>query len=271
MRFLKKIIKKTFRNSFNIIEWVVHTPHSILWHFSPYRGDISYGAQLKVRDNQKAVLVNKGKLADIYNPGEYELTSQCMPILSTLKGWNYDFNSQFKIDVYFVNTKHFMNMEWITSNPIMLNDPEFGPIRISAYGSYCFRVNDNPIVFIRNVAGKGANFTTESITEQLRQFIIKKFTTYLAKSKISAHDLSGNLTDFSTELTKALKKDFIGFGIELTNFVVEKVTFPESVEAVLNKDTNRVMIGNMATYTLMQFEESLKKAAYSPIIGGSNN
>ncbi len=269
MSLFRKIKQKAFSEFIDIIEWTDDTADTMVWRFPRHQAEIKNGAQLTVRETQVAVLVNEGQFADVYKPGRYELTTSNMPILTTLKGWKYGFNSPFKVDVYFVNTKQFLNLRWGTSNPIMMRDAEFGPIRMRAFGSYCFRVQEDPILFIRNVVGTDGNFTTESVTEQLRNFVITKFTDYLAESKIAALDLAANLNEFSSELTIALKEDFSDYGIELTKFLVENISLPEAVEEALDKRTSMGVIGNMTTYTQMQFADSLKDAANNPAGGGN--
>lgn len=269
MSLFNKIKEKAFNEFIDIIEWTDSTSDTMIWRFPRYQAEIKNGAQLTVRETQIAVLVNEGQFADIYQPGRYQLTTNNMPILSTLKGWKYGFNSPFKVDVYFVNTKQFLNLRWGTANPIMMRDPEFGPIRIRAFGSYCFRVEPDPTKFIRNVAGTDGNFTTESVTEQLRNFVITKFTDYLGESKVAALDLAANLNEFSDELTIALKSNFAEYGIELTKFLIENISLPEAVEQALDKRTSMGVIGNMATYTQMQFADSLEAAANNPAGGGN--
>ena len=259
MGIFKKIKQVLFDEFVEIIEWIVHTPETIIWRYSHAHANIKNGAQLIVRKEQVAVLINKGQIADVYEPGRYDLTTVNMPILSTLKGWNYDFSSPFKMDIYFVNTKEFLNFRWDTENPIMVCIPEFGPIRLRALGSYCFRVQDDPIVFIRKVAGTDGHFTTDSITEQLRKFVIAKFTDFLTESNIAAFKLATNLNELSNEATIALKDDFADYGIELTKFLVEKVSLPEAVEAALDYHSSKRVVGKMATYTQMHFTDSLKK------------
>ena len=269
MSIFKKIKQKAFSEFIDIIEWTDNSTDTMIWRFPRYQAEIKNGAQLTVRETQIAVLVNEGKFADVYQPGRYELNTSNMPILTTLKGWKYGFNSPFKVDVYFVNTKQFLNLRWGTANPIMMRDPEFGPIRMRAFGSYCFRVQPDPIKFIRNVAGTDGNFTTETITEQLRNFVITKFTDYLAESKIAALDLAANLNEFSSELSIELKDDFSDYGIQLTKFLIENISLPEAVEEALDKRTSMGVIGNMTTYTQMQFADSLKDAANNPTGGGN--
>ena len=260
------LFKKLFNEFIDIIEWTDDTSDTIIWRFPRYQSEIKNGAQLTVRETQIAVLVNEGQIADIYQPGRYELVTQNMPILTTLKGWKYGFNSPFKVDVYFINTKQFLNIKWGTANPIMLRDAEFGPIRLRAFGSYCFRIDPDPTKFIKNVAGTDGNFTTEGISDQLRNFIITKFTDYLAESKVAALDLASNLNEFSDALEASLKNDFASYGIELTKFLVENISLPEAVSEALDRRTSMGIIGNMGTYTQMQFADSLKEGAQN---GGS--
>jgi membrane protease subunit (stomatin/prohibitin family) len=264
MGLFGKIKEKAFNEFIDIIEWLDDTPDTIIWRFPRYRNEIKNGAQLTVRETQVAVLVDQGRFADIYRPGRYELTTANMPVLSTLKGWKYGFNSPFKVEVYFVNTKQFLNLKWGTKNPIMLRDPEFGSVRMRAFGTYCFKVNSDPAEFIKNVAGTDGIFTTEGIREQLRNFIITKFTDYLGESKIAALDIASNLNEFSTALQNSLHADFEELGIDITKFLVENVSLPEEVEQALDKRTSMGIIGDMGKYTQFQFADSLKAGAENP-------
>lgn len=269
MALFKKIGEKLMNEFIDIIEWLDDSGDTVIWRFPRYQNEIKNGAQLTVRESQVAVLVNEGQFADIYQPGRYALTTANMPILSTLKGWKYGFNSPFKVEVYFVNTKQFLNLKWGTANPIMMRDPEFGPIRMRAFGSYCFRVNAaDPTKFIKNVAGTDGHFTTDEINEQLRNFVITKFTDYLAESKIAALDLASNLNEFSTALTQGLQPDFNDYGIELTKFLIENISLPEAVEEALDRRTSMGIVGDMGKYTQFQFADSLKAGAMNPQ-GGS--
>lgn len=266
MSLFGAIKEKVFKEFIDIIEWTDSSSDTMVWRFPRYQAEIKNGAQLTVRETQLAVLVNEGQFADVFQPGRYELTTQNMPILTTLKGWKYGFNSPFKVDVYFVNTKEFLNQRWGTSNPIMMRDPEFGPIRLRAFGSFNIRIQSDPIPFIRKVLGTNEHFTTEGIREQLRNFVITKFSDYLGESKIAALDLAANLNEFSQSLFEKLCTDFADYGLDLTKFLIENISLPESVEQALDRRTSMGVIGNMNAYTQMQFANSLEKGA---VHGGS--
>ena len=269
MGLFNKIKEKALNEFIDIVEWLDDTPDTIIWRFPRYQNEIKNGAQLIVRESQIAVMVDQGQFADIFQPGRYELTTANMPILSTLKGWKYGFNSPFKAEVYFVNTKQFINLKWGTKNPIMLRDPEFGPIRMRAFGTYCFKISSDPTKFIKNVAGTDGSFTTEGIQEQLRNFIITKFTDHLGESKIAALDIASNLNEFSAALQQSLDVDFEELGVDITKFLVENISLPEEVEKALDKRTSMGIIGDMGKYTQFQFADALKAGAENPAGGGS--
>lgn len=258
MNLLKKLKQKAFKRSVDLVEWVVHTPKCTLWRLSPYFAYLKYGALLRVRKEQMAILMSNGKFADVYKPGEYKLTYQSMPILAKMKGWTHSFNAPFKADVYFINTKHFEDMSWSTSSPILIDDSMFGPIYITAYGSYSFRVGNNPKVYIMNVVGNNKYFTTNEVIEQLRKFVVSMFTDYLMELNIGAQELKTQLNEFSNDFTNAMQEDFSDYGIELTQFEIKKVTLPQAVEAALSKELSMRSVDNVETYKKMNFEDMFK-------------
>ena len=138
------LIDKLKGELIDIIEWLDDSRDTMVWRFPRYENEIKMGAKLVVRESQVAVFVNEGTIADAYPPGTYSLETQNMPILSTLKGWKYGFHSPFKAEVYFVNTRQFTDMKWGTPNPVIVRDPEFGMVRLRAFGAYSARVVDAP-------------------------------------------------------------------------------------------------------------------------------
>src|SRR5512138_534496 len=159
--------EKAVAELIDIIEWTDESTDTMVWRFPRYENEIKNGAQLIVRQSQAAVFVNRGEIADIFHPGQHRLNTENLPVLSTLMGWKYGFHSPFKAEVYFVNTRNFTNLKWGTQNPIMLRDPEFGPVRLRAYGTYVMRVTE-PSRFIREIVGTGGHFTVDGVAEQLK-------------------------------------------------------------------------------------------------------
>ncbi|MFL5763788.1 MAG: SPFH domain-containing protein [Bacteroidia bacterium] len=253
----------------DIIEWTDSSNDTIVWRFPRYQNEIKMGAKLTVRESQVAVFVNEGQMADEYKPGMYTLETQNMPLMTTLKGWKFGFNSPFKAEVYFVNTKQFTNQKWGTKNPIMLRDAEFGPIRIRAFGNYAIRVVDAK-KFLKEIAGTDAHFTTEEITEQLRNLVITRFTDAVAESKIPVLDMASNYDELSKFVGEKINPEFHEMGIEVTKLLIENISLPPEVEAALDKRSSMGIIGNLGAYAQYQAANSMEKAAENgnSIMGG---
>jgi len=250
------------RNEFiDIIEWVDNSTDTIVWKFPRYQNEIKMGAQLTVREGQAAVFLNEGVVADVFQPGRYELTTQNMPIMTTIRGWKYGFNSPFKADIYFVNQK------WGTKNPIMLRDPEFGPIRLRAFGNFSFQVKDVP-VFMKQLVATTPIFTVDDITEQLRNIAVSRGMDAIAESKIPALDLASNYDEVSALIQQKIGGDFNEIGLSLTKFLIENISFPEEVEKALDKRSSMGVVGNLGAYAQFQAANSMEKAAENPSSGG---
>lgn len=250
----------------DIIDWTDNSSDTIIYKFPRFQNEIKMGAQLTVRESQVAVFMNEGQIADVFQPGMYTLSTQNMPILSTLKGWKFGFNSPFKADVFFVSTKQFTNQKWGTKNPIMLRDAEFGPIRLRAFGSYAFKVND-AAVFLKEIAGTNSEFTVDEINEQLRNIAVSRGMDALAESKIPVLDLSSNTDEVSKVIQDKIKPEFNEIGLDLTKFLIENVSLPPEVEAALDKRSSMGIIGNLGAYTQFQAANAMEEAAKNPAGG----
>lgn len=249
-----------------IIEWMDDSHDVLVWRF-PVRGqEIKNGAKLIVREGQTAVFINEGKLADVFEPGTYTLTTQNLPILATLKGWKYGFNSPFKAEVYFVSTTQFTDLKWGTQNPIMMRDPEFGAIRLRAFGIFSIRVSD-PTKFLRQTAGTDSKFEVDEIVGQLKRNLVSRFTTALGTAKVPALDLAGNYDEIGKKVLPAIKSDFEELGLELTKFFVENISLPPEVEKALDTRSQMGILGNMGNmgqYAAFQAARAIPDAARTP-------
>lgn len=218
------------KNEFiDIIEWVDNSNDTIVWKFPRFQNEIKMGAKLTVRESQIAVFMNEGQIADVFQPGMYTLETQNMPIMSTLKGWKYGFNSPFKADVFYVSTKQFIDQKWGTKNPITLSDPRFGFIELRAFGNFAFRVTDGG-KFIKEIAGTNENFSTSDVTEQLRSMIVTKFTDAVGEGNIPVEKFAANMDDLSKLGQTKLNEDFLEYGLTITKFLVENVSMPEELK-----------------------------------------
>jgi len=248
----------------DILEWLDDSTDTLAWRF-PMRGqEIQNGGQLVVRESQEAVFVNEGQMADVFKPGTHRLTTQNLPILATLKGWKYGFESPFKSDVYFISTKLYNDLKWGTSNPIMMRDADFGMLRIRAFGIYSIKVVDSA-TFLRQLVGTNGVYTVPDISEQLRKTIMSRFTDALGEAKIPALDLAAKYDEISEFVKQKLQEEFKTMGLELSKFFVENISLPEEVEAMMDKRTSVGMMAPvMGAYTQMQVADSIPLAAQNP-------
>lgn len=257
---------KLMNQFIDIIEWVDTTTNTLIWKFPRQDNEIKMGARLTVRESQMAIFMNEGKIADIFGPGMYELSTQNMPILATLRGWKYGFNSPFKADVYFVSTRQFTNQKWGTQNPVIIRDAEFGPIRLRAFGSFNFAVSD-PKTFLTQISATNPDFYTDDINEQLRNIAVSRGMDAIASSKISVLDLTANYDTISKIITDKIQPDFTEMGLNLTKFLVENISLPPEVEAVLDKRSEMGIIGNLGAYAQFQAANAIEESAQNSIGG----
>lgn len=252
------------KNEFiDIIEWLDPTNNTIVYRFERYQNEIKMGAKLTVRESQVAVFINEGQIADVFQPGMYTLSTQNMPILSTLKGWKYGFNSPFKAEVYFVNTKKFLDNKWGTPNPVMVRDPEFGPVRLRAFGVYEYRVED-AAKFIKDIVGTDGDFTVEKINNQLRNIIITRFSDAVAESKIPVLDMASNYNEFSEKIGQVIIDEYKEYGLNMTKFLVSNISLPEEVEKAMDKRSSMGVLGDLNRYTQFQAANAMEAAATNP-------
>jgi membrane protease subunit (stomatin/prohibitin family) len=247
----------------DIIQWLDPSNDTMVYRFERYNNQIKYGAQLTVREGQAAAFVNEGTIADVFPPGMYTLETKNLPILSTLQGWKYGFNSPFMAEVYFCSTRQFTDLKWGTMNPIMLRDPEFGPIRVRAFGTYVVRVKD-PATFIRQIVGTDGHFTVDEIVNQLRDLIVSRFAETIGQSKIPVLDLAANYGELGKFMTQKIGPEFESYGLELTKLLVENVSLPPAVEEALDKRSSMGIVGNLAAYTQFNIANSIPDAARNP-------
>ena len=247
----------------DVIEWTDSTNNTIVHKYDMNGKEIMMGAQLTVRESQVAIFVNEGKLADVFQPGRYELSTANMPVMTALKAWKFGFNSPFKSDVYFVNTKQFLDCKWGTTNPVMMRDAEFGMIRLRAFGAYSFRVAD-PEVFLREVFGTSSEYTVQDVEGQLKRTLVSGLSDAIAESKLPALDLAANYDEIGDYALKTINPRIEKLGLTLASFVIENISLPEEVEKTMDKRTSMGVLGDMNRYTQYQAAEAMREAANNP-------
>lgn len=254
-------VKEAAMNQFiEVIEWLDNTGDTMVYRFPVAGQEIKNGAQLIVRESQAAVFVYEGQVADVFTPGKYTIDGGNTPILSKLGAWKFGFNSPFKSEVYFVNTKQFTDMKWGTSNPVMLRDADFGIVRLRAFGGYSLTIKD-PSEFIKQIAGTNAQFSTDDIEGQLKRAIVTEFSDALGELKIPALDLASQYKEIGEQIRGQINGDFGSWGLEVTKFFVENVSLPPEVEAAMDKRAQMGALGDAQRYMQFQAADALRDAA----------
>jgi membrane protease subunit (stomatin/prohibitin family) len=253
----------------DIVEWIDDTQHTLVWRFPRYHNQIKNGAQLIVRPGQVAVFVHRGQLADVFEPGHYTLNTDNLPILSTLQGWKYGFDSPFKAEVYFVSTRQITDLKWGTPNPIMLRDADFGPIRIRAFGTYTLKAVD-AAALLKELVGTDGIFETDEIGELLRSVINTAFADLLGKSNVAALDLAARYREMSEDLRKLVVERIDDeYGLDVPQLFIVNISLPEAVEKALDTRTSMGVIGDMNRFQQYQMGQAMLSAAENPSGGGA--
>ncbi len=240
-----------------ILEWTEDSRETISWRFPDKDQAIKNGAQLIVRESQTAQFVYLGEFADTFGPGKHRLTTDNIPILTTLKSWKYGFDSPFKADVYYVNTRLFTGQKWGTSNPIMMRDQDFGIVRARAFGTYDFRVQDVKL-FLKEVAGSDHNFRVEEFADTMRSRIVSIFSEALASSNVPVLDVATRFSELGDALLPLINPLVVAkYGIQFDSFIVENVSVPPEVEEAIDKRSSMAAVGNLNDYVKFQMAEGM--------------
>jgi len=251
----------------DIIEWLDSSNDTIVYRFERHNNEIKQGAKLTVRPGQVAIFVNEGHVADIFDPGMHELYTRNLPILSTLQGWKYGFNSPFKAEVYFFSTRVFTNLKWGTANPITIRDPELGPVRLRAFGTYSIRVAD-PAVFLKEIVSTDGLFQVDEISDHFRNNIVTSVASWIGKGSIPLLDFASQYREMGNQICAGIQADMQGLGLQVTQLLIENISLPPEVEAALDKRASIGLLGNMQQYAQYQAANAIENSSKNP--GGGN-
>jgi membrane protease subunit (stomatin/prohibitin family) len=254
---LGSFIKKQF---IDILQWTEDTDGVLAWRYPMQEFEIQYGASLTVRDSQVAVFVNEGKVADVFGPGMYKLTTQTLPVLTYLKNWDKLFESPFKSDIYFFSTRIQLGRKWGTQQPITIRDKDFGMVRLRAFGMYSYKLADSK-KFYTEISGTRESYTRDELEDQLRKLVIATMTAAFGNSSVPFVDMAANQTLLSDKMKLELVPIFERYGVELDNFAVENVSLPEELQKAIDARISMGMVGDLAKYTQYQVANSIPLAA----------
>src|SRR5687767_12905366 len=258
-------LKKQF---IDIIEWTDDSRDTLSWRFPDEDKEIKNGAQLIVRESQVAQFVYLGQFGDTFGPGKHTLTTDNIPVLATLKGWKYGFNTPFKADVYYVNTRLFTGNKWGTSNPVMMRDADFGIVRARAFGIYDFKIVE-PKLFLKEVAGSDHHFRLDEFADTMRSRIVSLFSEALAEAKIPVLDVATRYSEVGAALLPLINPVTTAkYGIEMTSFILENVSVPPEVEQAIDKRSSMAAVGNLNDYVKFQMAQGMGQPGSSGGAGG---
>jgi len=250
-------IKKQF---IDVIQWTEHGDGVLAMRYPMQDFEIQYGAQLTVRESQMAIFVNEGKIADVFGPGLYKLTTRTLPVLTYLKNWDKLFESPFKSDVYFFSTRLQLDRKWGTPNPITIRDKDFGMVRMRAFGIYSYKLTD-PRKLHTEVSGTREQYMVDDLDGQLRNLVIGSMTDLFGESGVPFIDMAANQDELGRTLKGKLEPVFERYGLALDSFVVQNVSLPEELQKVLDSRIGMNMIGDLGRYTQYQVANSIPLAA----------
>ena len=252
----------------DIIEWNDPSTDTMVWRFHRYQDEIKNGAQLIVRPGQMAVFVSEGQIADVFSPGTHQLETANLPVLTSLKSWKYALNSPFKAEVYFTNTKLFTDQKWGTSNPIIVQDPELGVLRIKAYGNFVVRITDSALM-LKQLIGTNSIYSVKNIHSQLRAIIVSTFANILGEAQIPATSLSAHYQDLAKLLRNQVAQTFAEFGLEINNVFIENISLPLELSTAIDKKSSMNTIGDLDKFSQYQAATAMEKAAENPGSAGA--
>jgi membrane protease subunit (stomatin/prohibitin family) len=245
----------------DIVEWIDDTRNTLVWRFPRYQNEIKQGAQLIVRPGQLAVFVMHGKVADMFEPGTHTLNTQNLPLLSTIAGWKFGFNSPFKSEIYFITTRQITDLKWGTPNPVMLRDPEFGPIRLRAFGTYALKAIE-PKALLTELVGTDGVVEADEVTELMRAIISSAMADMLAEKQVAALDLASKYTEFSEELRKYVQERIDDeYGLAIPQLIIVNISLPEAVEKALDTRTSMGVLGDMTKFQQYSLGEAMRESA----------
>ncbi len=258
MGFIRKQLLK-------VIEWTDDSQDTIVYRYPMTdRHEIMNGCQLIVRPSQVAILVSSGEICDVYPEGKHKLTTGNMPILTHLASWKYGFESPFKAEVYYVNTKQFINQKWGTTSKITLRDADFGFVRVGARGVYSYKVDDAS-KFLKEIFGTSRDYSTYSLLDYFKSMVVTEFTDSLGEAKIPVVDIPAKYLELSDIIKQSISEKFTAIGLELCNFVVENVSLPEEVEKAIDQRASMgALKGSLNDFTQYQTAYAIREAANNP-------
>lgn len=248
---LLDVVKDQF---LDVIEYVDNNNKLVIYKYQRESGnnELKQGSKVIVREGQCAVFFKGGRVADILPPGTYSLTTGNFPILSSLNAFPYLFVSPVVADIYFVNTRIFIDNKWGTKNPIMKRDKDFSMIRIRSFGKFSFRIFD-VLTFILEVFGSRGIVTTYDIIEYLSSMVSETFALVVGKSEVSVLDIAVEYKSLSCKMIKILNEQAASIGVQFSDILIENISLPDEVEKLVDEQSG-IGVAKQDFSSFMQYQ-----------------
>jgi membrane protease subunit (stomatin/prohibitin family) len=245
-----------FRKQFaNVVEWEEFRDDMIFWKWS--NREIKKGSKLIIQAGQDAIFLNSGRMEGIFkDAGDYDIESQIIPFLSTLKGFKFGFNSGMRAEVLFVNTKEFV-VKWGTKNAVNIPHPQLpGGIPIRANGTFTFKVNDY-VALIDKIAGVKSSYLVDDVKLRMTSSLDQLLMKWISKEGKDMFNLQANAFDISKGIKQDLDMSIFDDGLTITGFNVMSFSYPEEIQKTINKTASHSMIGDLGKYQQVEMVDGI--------------
>ena len=244
----------------NVVEWEEYGDDIIFWKWT--NNEIKKGSRLIIRQGQDAIFMYNGKIEGVFtDEGSFDIESQIIPFLSTLKGFKFGFNSGVRAEVLFVNTKEF-TVKWGTKNPISIPAPNLnlpGGMPIRSFGTFNFKVSDY-ICMIDKIAGVKKQFGVEDVKERVVAVLDQLLMKWISKEGKDMFNLQSNAFDIAAGIKEDLDMQLTKIGISVVDFAISSFSYPEEIQQMQTKAASQTMVGDMNKYQQMAMTDAMSNA-----------